>query len=92
MSIRSVKICMVCCLTKPVKYESDYKSNASRTKSRLKTFGKKKDNGLTTKSRHMIHEYNYSCYECLDNMKKQQEKQLREIYDKMLIVGLLPST
>lgn len=77
MSIRSVKICMVCCLTKPVKYESDYK---------------KKDNGSTTKSRHMIHEYNYSCYECLDNMKKQQEKQLREIYDKMLIVGLLPST
>lgn len=64
--IRSVKICMVCCLTKPVKYESDYK---------------KKDNG--------IHEYNYSCYECLDNMKKQQEKQLREIYDKITMVGLI---
>jgi len=55
---------MVCCLTKPVKYESDYK---------------KKDNG--------IHEYNYSCYECLDNMKKQREKELLDIYEKMLKIG-----
>jgi hypothetical protein len=70
---------MVCCLTKPVKYESDYKSNA--------TFGKKKDNGST-----MIHEYNYSCYECLDNMQKQREKELRDIYDKMMKVGLIPHT
>lgn len=73
--IRSVKICMVCCLTKPVKYESDYK---------------KKDNGMNGEGRStLIHEYNYSCYECLDNMQKQREKELRDIYDKMMKVGLI---
>jgi glycosylphosphatidylinositol transamidase (GPIT) subunit GPI8 len=37
-----------------------------------------------------IHEYNYSCYECLDNMAKQKEKELRDIYDKMVLVGIIP--
>jgi len=36
-----------------------------------------------------IHEYNYSCYECLDNMKKQKEKQLLDIYEKMKQVGII---
>jgi hypothetical protein len=36
-----------------------------------------------------IHEYNYSCYECLDNMAKQKEKELRDIYDKMKLVGII---
>lgn len=36
-----------------------------------------------------IHEYNYSCYECLDNMQKEREKQLRDIYDKMKIAGFI---
>ena len=44
----------------------------------------------------LIHEYNYSCYECLDNMQKEREKQLRDIYDenavalcKMKIAGFI---
>ena len=37
----------------------------------------------------LIHEYNYSCYECLDNMQKEREKQLRDIYDKMKEVGFI---
>ena len=64
--ILSVKICMVCCLTKEIKKEDDIK---------------KINNG--------IHEYNYSCYECLDNMKKQKEKELRTIYDKLKITGII---
>jgi glycosylphosphatidylinositol transamidase (GPIT) subunit GPI8 len=36
-----------------------------------------------------IHEYNYSCYECLDNMTKQREKALRDIYDKLKAVGII---
>jgi hypothetical protein len=45
----------------------------------------------------MIHEYNYSCYECLDNMKKQRakpqasplEKELLDIYNKLKMTGII---
>jgi len=61
-----MKICMMCCLSKPIKKENDNKPCVN-----------------------CIHEYNYSCYECLDNMQKEREKQLRDIYDKMKIAGFI---
>ena len=66
---------MVCCLTKEIKKEDGIK---------------KINNGMNGEGRStLIHEYNYSCYECLDNMKKQKEKELRDIYDKLKITGII---
>lgn len=48
---------------------------------------KKINNGIGRST--LIHEYNYSCYECLDNMKKQKEKELRDIYDKLKMTGII---
>jgi hypothetical protein len=36
-----------------------------------------------------IHEYNFSCYECLDNAKKEREKELLDIEHKLQIIGIL---
>jgi hypothetical protein len=71
-----MKKCLVCNFEKAIKKEDDNKKscvNCIRVE----------------QPSPFIHEYNYSCYECLDNMAKQREKQLREIYDKMKLVGII---
>lgn len=49
-----------------------------------KTIGKE---GALMPSKNGIHEHNFSCYECLEHMKKARE--MKQMYEKLKILGII---